>query len=130
MSLISLLGINHLKWPCHHMHQLKGYEAARSTLLTINLIVVNVSLEFCYGKQAAYVLIMFCRPIGCTPKMPYYLHLQSHHLGIFPAVQDRSAVLNYQLTRCPGPITESFPNIYALLHGFNNDGLISFTTYD
>jgi hypothetical protein len=34
-------------------HRLKGYEAARSTPLTINLIVVEVSLKFRNGKRVA-----------------------------------------------------------------------------
>jgi hypothetical protein len=48
-------------------HRLKGYEAARSTPLTINLIVVEVSLEFRHGKRAAYVLAMLCRPVVRVP---------------------------------------------------------------
>jgi hypothetical protein len=62
-------------------HRLKGYEAARSTPLTINLIIVEVSLDFRNDKRAAYVLAMFCRPIVCTPETPYYLRLQIRHLA-------------------------------------------------
>jgi hypothetical protein len=48
-------------------HRLKGYEAARSTPLTINLIVVEVSLGFRNDKRVAYVLAMLCRPVVRVP---------------------------------------------------------------